>query len=465
MRLRTVAGWHPPAVAAALLSIGLLVDHLPRFFQGDSISYLSTDGVYIPPDRSWAYGFAVNWLLRVTHGYMAYIIIQLGLLLGALALCSVFFRPVRRPAIFTVFIVLACMDPMVELYARFYMTDLVACLLFVTFLACLCLALRAPRNRFLPWMALLLVLVVAAVATRVAYAPVIVLTVLLAGVSCVRTGEPVGRLAAILALPPLAVAVLVAANGVVFANRFPGERFITKLSGVFLLGTFAPALVADDFRAAGLDVSDSDIQALDLQDYDKRSNQIWGDDIHSAQVLIRQRLGVSKDYTALVDRVSSRVVMHAALRDPLAIGRVFGTTLLFHFSPAQWQRHLDHEVGMTRLLPQGFVDFFNRVSHSSITARIVEEPSPALTVFRWIAPAYPVLLGAGLLAALGCLLVGRGSMGRVLVSAGLAANLLTVPLYTVYVIPRYVIAAVLLSYLLGTVLLADKPGSPLSAAA
>jgi hypothetical protein len=46
-------------IAFALLGAGLLIDHMPRFYQGDSLSYLSTGEGWMPPDRSWAFGLAV----------------------------------------------------------------------------------------------------------------------------------------------------------------------------------------------------------------------------------------------------------------------------------------------------------------------------------------------------------------------------------------------------------------------
>lgn len=438
-------------IYVATVTALVILDHKPRFFLGDSISYLSTDGSYMPPDRSWMFGLMINWLLHHTRSHIAYLIIQASLFVVALALCSNLLTPSTRwqSVLCGAFLMFACLDPMLNLYERFYMTDFLACLLFVAFLSCLCRALRTSWSGFLLWLPVMATLMTAAVFTRVAYALIVMLTIGIAGLGAIRYRQPVlRRLAIVLALPPLAIALLIAANSVVFADRFPGERFLNKLSGVFLMGTFAPALTAADFRTAGVPVSAAEIEALDLPNYDKRGSQIWGDDERSAQVLVKRHLGIIEDYTARMDSVCSQIFWNAVRRDPLAIARVYINTLLMHFQPSLWRRYLDHEIGLTRTLPQGFVDWVNRVSNQPITANITEESSPVLAAFRWFAPAYALLLLAGLVAACWRLLAGRAEMGGVLVSAGFIAVVVTAPLYTVYVIPRYVIAAVFLGYLL-----------------
>lgn len=445
-------------LAAVLLAVGLLADHVPRFFQGDSISYISTDGVYVPPDRSWAFGFAINWLLRTSGSHLTFMAVQLVALLAVLMGCIAFFDPPVRRAVlaYAAFVAVACLDPMLELYARFYMTDLLACLCFIAFLACWSRGMSGPWGRFVRWLPGMAACVIGAVFTRVAYVPIAVLTVLIAGAwSLLYRRAMLGRMGLVLTLPFVAVGALVAANTALFSQRFAGELFLTKSSGIFLLGTFAPALSAEDFRAAGVPVSDAEVALLDLQDYDRRGGQIWGTDERSAQVLIRNRLGLKTDYPADLDSVCLRIVSHAFRRAPFAVAGVYLESLLFHFEPSQWRRFLEHEAGLTRRLPDGFVPFINRIAGPPITADITQARSPVLDAYLRVAPMYPLLLLlGGVAAACWRLLAGPPTMGGVLVGAALLAVLATAPLYTVYVIPRYVIAAIFLVYLLGAEMLA-----------
>ena len=437
-------------IASALLVGEILIDHVPRFYQGDSVAYLSTTAGSMPPDRSWLFGLGVHWLLKTTHTYLAYMLIQAGLLLAMAIMCATFLtRDVRSPA-FGVITVIICLDPMLSIYERFYMTDLLACMLFIAFLAALCRGLRAGRARFLTWLPVMAACVIADIFIRVAYAPIIILTVLIVAAEALRYRQKVlGRLALVLCLPFIAVGLLVAANSFVFAKRFPGELFVNKLSGVMLLGTWAPAVDAADFRAAGINASDADVAALGLTNYDMRGKQIWGSDDTSARILIMHRLGTNDVLAASIDRACSRIVRHALFRNPQGMARVYAVTLLMQFNPSLWHGEgFDIETGITRTLPAGFVGWMNSMAATQITANITQMPSPVFTLYRAVARVYPILLGIGLIIALWRLLGRRRQLGGLMAAAGFIAVLMTVPLYTVAVIPRYAIAAVFLQYLL-----------------
>lgn len=328
------------------------------------------------------------------------------------------------------------------------MTDLLAALMFLMFLVLLHRAVRATREGFRLWLLPLALIVTAAVFTRVAYGVIILLSVAFFGFSAARLRLPMtNRLVMIAALPFLAIVVLIGANRVLFAEQFPGELFINKLSGVFVLGSFAPALNATDFRAAGIEVSDADVAALRLNDYDRRGDQIWGVNDTDAQALIKRRLGVMAPYTRIVDNTCTRIVVHALWRNPLSFLQVYATTLLFHFEPSEWRKHLDVETGTTRSLPQGFVDMMNRLAKPHITPEIAVQPSIMLSTFLRVAPVYPLLLAGTVLAAGWHLLLGRRTrLGCLVASAGFLAVVAAGPLYAVYVIPRYMIAAVPLAF-------------------
>jgi hypothetical protein len=445
-------------VATVFLVIEILCDHVPRFYQGDSVAYLSTIIGAMPPDRSWLYGLAVHWLQGATHGYLSYLLIQAALLLLVAMACATFLARGGRSWAFAAFVVAICLDPMLSIYERFYMSDLLACLLFVSFLAVLCRALQANRAGFLTWLPLMAAFVIADIFIRVAYAPVIFLTVLIVTLEALRYRQRVvGRLAVSLCLPVIAVGLLVVANSFVFAKRFPHELFVNKLSGVMLLGTWAPAVNASDFAAAGIDLTPAEATKLDLQNYDARGRQIWGDDESSSRILIMHRLGTTDDLSASIDRTCSRIVLHALFRNPLGMADVYVHTLLIQFDPRLWHGEgFDMETGITRVLPDGFVNWMNRVTVRQIKPNITQKRSPVFNAYRAFARAYPVILGLGLAAAVWRLLARRRRIGGILVAAGFIAVVMTVPIFTVAVIPRYFIAAVFLQYLLWAELWAGK---------
>ncbi|MFT8243703.1 hypothetical protein [Roseomonas sp. BN140053] len=443
-------------VAVLLVGGWLAIDHLPRFFQGDSIAYLSIDADHLWPDRSWAFGLLVSALLRASRSHLCFLLLQAALLAGTTLACAALFPPgTARRLLFPLFVACVSLDPLLGLYLRFYMSDLLAFLLFTAFLLCLHAGLRAPARRFPGWWAAMAACLAAAVFARVAYAPVALLCLLGLGVGLLRAraavrprGPALRRLGLTLVLPPLALALLVGANAAVFAGRFPGEVFANKMSGVFLLGTFAPALQAEDFRAAGVAVSDAEVAALDLGNFHKRVRQIWGERGESAHALIRDRLGITEEYSATVDQVSGRILRHAAWRDPLAVARVYAVGLLIYFSPDEWTTFLQEEMGLSRDLPEGFVQRVNAMTDRPLDPGITGVVTPMLAAFLHLAPAYPLLLLCGSILAAWRLLSGRGDLAELVVSAGLLATVASVPLFSNYVIPRYVLAAVFLSHLL-----------------
>lgn len=446
-------------LAAILLAVAATIDHVPRFFLGDSIAYLSTDASHLPPDRSWTFGLLSRWLLITSGHHLTFLVVQLGAFLAVLMACLTFFDAARRRSkvAYSAFVAIACIDPLLGLYARFYMSDLTACLLFVTFLACVCRASKGSWGTFFRWMPAMAVCITGAVFARVAYLPIALMTIMVAGLWASRHAPSlVGRLGMLTALPLLSAGVLLGANAAVFADRFPGELFLNKSAGIFLLGTFAPAVIADDFRSAGIPVLDGEVEMLDLPNYDKRGTQIWGTNERSAQVLIRKHLRLTDPYSTELDSVSKRIVWHALLRDPWGVAQVYGNSLLFYFQPYQWRRFLKHEVGLTRTLPADAVADLNRIASPSIRMDITQVRSPMLNAFLRTATIYPILLLIGAAAACRHLLNARSSVGGVLASAGLLAVLAAAPLYSVYVIPRYVIASVLLTYLICFMLLSPR---------
>jgi hypothetical protein len=442
--------WMIWLVVAAILVSELIVDHVPRFYQGDSVAYLSTTRDTMPADRSWLYGLGVHALLQSTQGYVGYIVIQAGLFLLVTMACAKLVAGGARSWPFAVFAVAVCLDPLLGIYQRFYMTDLLACLLFIVFLVSLCCGLRAKRAGFALSLLVMAPSVVLDVFVRVAYAPVILLTVLIIAVQALRYRQPVRlRLALVFCLPFMATGLLVAANGLVFAKRFPHEMFVNKLSGIMLLGTWAPAIDASDFRAAGVDVSDAQVAGLDLSNYDARGRQIWGEDETAARILIMHHIGAHDSMAASIDRACTRIVRHALFRNPIGMARVYAVTFMMQLDPRWWHgTSFDMESGITRTLPPGFVGWMNRLTRRPIAPSITQLRSPVFDLYRTVARAYPVLLGAGLVLALWRLLARRPRLGGLIAAAAFVAVLVTIPLFTVSVIPRYTIAAVFLQYLL-----------------
>jgi hypothetical protein len=329
------------------------------------------------------------------------------------------------------------------------MSDFLAVAAFFAALVGLCVVGRTPGPRGL-WLATCLVLVatIVAIFLRVAYVPIVTFTVLLFALILWRRLGRRQRLAlGAAALGPfLAVASIVVANWFVFADRYPGELFVNKLSGVLLASTFAPALQPADFWHAGIPITNAQFAGLRLANYNRRPAQTWGGSPSDLNQFIRNTLGVEQNYTAVVERVAGRLVWNALMRDPAAVAEVYLHNARLYAQPSEWRRKFNSEMGVSTPLPADFVAYSNRYS-AEIDPGITAVRSPLLRLYAAVCPFYPLQLLLGVIAAAYLVLRERRAAAAVLV-AGLVAVLAAAPLYTVELMARYLLGAVLISYLL-----------------
>jgi hypothetical protein len=434
-----------------ILTSLLVLDHTPRFFQGDSFSYLLTgQGGWIPPDRSWLFGFIASDTVRALHGYFPVILLQAALLGCMIRAARPFYESRWHEAGRIAFACAAAalaLDPVLALYTRFVMSDLMALAMFWASL-CGLLAVIRPGSRRPAWgLAVFAASTIAAVFLRVAYAAIIQAAILTVA-ALMLWRLPARRramLAAALLAPLLAVCILVGANRVVFRQQFPDELFTTKLSGVFLAAVFAPALEMQDFASAGIPITQAEFRALDLGNYDRRLLHVWGGPGVTLQQFIAYSLGITQLYTQAVDRAAFRLVASAARRSPLAMLKVYGENLLQYCRPADWARHADAEMGLDLPLPDAFVTLSRTTLHAKIGSGTSQIRSPLIRAYLATCRLYPFQLATGLLAASYLLARRPVRPGAIVLAAGLFADLAAAPLYSNYVIPRYVLGAIFLS--------------------
>ncbi len=437
------------------MALLFLLDPTPRFMVGDSEAYLMTQIGALPPDRSWIFGLLAHGVVRMTHGLYTYIALQLGLLASVLWLTLLAFRrEVPRQRYALMFALLVACDPLTEAYARYYLSDLSASLLFIGFI---CLAAQILRPGVAAWPRshrLLLGLGVVAfgvgaVLLRLAYVPVELATIMACMAANWRRADRhmLPKLALLGLVPGLAMATLIGANAYVFADRFPGESFANRSSGVFLMGVFSPALTAADIRQAGVAVSDTEVEGMRLTNYDNRINQVWGSEPFWLRSVVARRLAGADPYDKRVDAAGSKMVAAAFKRAPMSVVGVYMRTLGMYALPSQWLRHIDTELGLHRELDPWFVDSLNLDLAHKIDAKAPERPSALPALLGSVAGWYPVLLVTGLIVA-ALVLVGLGPVGLRLPAAGVVAVIVVVPLYSTYIIPRYTLPAVYLTWML-----------------
>lgn len=445
----------PAATATVLFAAALLLDRLPRFYQGDSMAYMSTGmSGWIPPDRSWAYGYAMRWLVEATGSASTLAAAQALLLLGAVLLAcrSVQAGPAGRWAALA-FAVIASLDPLNQAYARFWLSDTPAAAAYVAFVSLLSLGAGNPAGRFRRFVPALAACAGFAVFVRVAYAPILVATLLIAAIAASlmpRAARPPRlrrRLLALLALPVAAVGALAVANSQVTMPRLHGQVFVNRMSDLYTLGVFLPALRQEDFVAAGVPITPAEFAALD-RSLDNREAQVWVDGPRYVRWLMMQRLGVTDVYDKRFQRTCADVVRIALRRHPLDFVVTYLHSLAISFDPARWRAVMPRELGFELPLPTWAASYLSGVTGRPVAPGITAQPSLLPTALMATVAAYPLLLLTGAAAALLVLASGRPFGPRHLLAAAIVASLLVTPLFSHALKPRYMLAQVLFSELL-----------------
>lgn len=431
-----------------------LLDSLPRFFQGDSLSYLGVHydlKGWLPPDRSWVFGALANFLVRATHGYEDYIVLQCALLVGFLLVLR---RTLAAEGCWPVAAVAAsCLliaaDPLIEVYTRFVMTDFLATSGFILALCAVIAVFRDERRPGL-YAALAAPPILAAVLVRSSYALAIEATLALAFVFLRPrlAKRQLVAFACVLAMAPGALGLQLAANRVMFRQEFPHETFVMKNSGVFLAGVFAPALAPADFAKVGAPISQADFDQLDLKNRPLRNAQIWATNHRFLHELLKEKLNTTDDYSAAVDHAAKGLVFGAFRRDPLAVVRVYVQNAADYLTPGRWQDVAGTEMGIDRDLPDDFLNSMNTATAQKLSANLSRLRSVLVREYLALCRFYPIQIALGVAAAIYLLVRERRSASCVFLACAALVTLAMAPLYSVYVIPRYILMTILANYVL-----------------
>ncbi len=438
----------PCIVAAAFLAYWLL-DHAPRFYLGDSTAYLSTGmSGWIPPDRSWAYGYASRWVVEAAGRIDALAAVQCLLLGFAFLAVRRLVQPVGGRAAL-VFCALAALDPLLEAYTRFWLSDAVALAFFLLFLCALAWFVAPRPARLLPGLAGLTVIAFLAFWVRLAYVPVAFATCLGCVALSFRSGIQIGRrraFAACLAIP-LAVLAVAGSNAVVSMPRFRGTPFLNKMSGLYELGVFTPAIRLADINSAGIEMSPATFDAMQLWRYDNRPAQVWSDDTRYLRAYLQKASGYSDVFDARFQSLCHRIVRIGLAHHPQTFVASYLYGLALYLTPKFYVLHFDDEMGLNRDLPAWSVDFLHSFSSSNIGQAAPRARTPLVAVLRAVVPAYFLVMIAGFACAMVILSTSRRwTRGQLVLALGLVFSLLATPIYSHGIKPRYVLAVVTLSY-------------------
>lgn len=327
-------------LASGLLAIKLLIylaDPDIAFFLGDSATYLYTAlSSYIPPDRSYLYGFFVRVAARGGHPLNALIIIQEVLGVYSCLLLAYLLRRFFGCSALVAALAALCfaVEPSELLFERYLMAESVSLLLFALFITTLMLYLQDSQLRLL---LLAVILGAGAIAMRTAYLPVVVVTGLVAaGWNVLHAGRQYRAQGAALrrvAHPLLflgALAVMLALHGLPRSH---------SNSGLFLLAAWAPALDSDILASEPiLQQVTADLEC-DLYDEQQRLHELF------LKGCLIDRIQQQFPDAAEANAFAQRIALKTLLWHPLQVAELGWHTWQEFWQPQNLQQILSYDTG------------------------------------------------------------------------------------------------------------------------
>jgi len=317
--------------------VWLAFDSTPMLFLGDSEAYLGTalEG-WIPPDRSFAYGYLVRWLCVPAGSLLPLLLAQaVASCVAGVVLASLLLRCFLVPRwwAFSTALLWAGLEPFALLYERYLMTEAFALAALACMAWCTVRYLAAPAVR---WILLVNCFGLGVLALRYSFVPVAWLTAFalpfLAGIGWRRCLVHV-------AISLLATAALHEGYQRIYgrlARRPPAYQYA---DGLFLVAAWSPVLVPADFgdEALGREVLLG--RAADANRLSEREADRWSED----GLVARLARLAGGDMAA--NAVARRASWAAFWRDPLGVVALCCAACLEWFSPEQLRLALHYDRG------------------------------------------------------------------------------------------------------------------------
>jgi hypothetical protein len=326
------------------------IDPHPQMFMGDSGSYLWTAlSGWIPPDRSFLYGFVIGWVALSTHSLESLLVLQAFVGAGIAILLAFLCRNVlflsSRLSYGAAFV--CAIDPLQLVWERYLMTETISLLLYALMLV---FCLSYLRQRKLWQLALVQILAVLAISFRISYLlvveatavvlPIIAFLPLLwrghVGHSRDGTAKFLGTHLALSILLMLGLHLGYKQLNGRLSGRPPAYLYS---SGLSIMATWAPALRPTDAPDARLSNIISQGSQFHLTDPRQRNSQLYSDD-H----LIARWKDAEPDL-AHADQIAKQTALHALLHRPMSVLALGTTTFLDYFHPRQIHQQALSDLG------------------------------------------------------------------------------------------------------------------------
>lgn len=328
---------------ALLLAVKLVLlafDAEVRLFFGDSASYLhSALTGWIPPDRSFLYGFMIRGTALAAHSMLALAVAQS--VLGAVT-AALLFRIARDdfalPAAVAAVLALAlAIEPAQLFYERMVMAESAGT---TALAAMICAGLAYVRRPHWLWPPLWAAFGIVAVALRVSALPLVIgfalLPVLVRAVASMPRMPP-SRFALHLLIAIVSTASLHQAYTHWYGRLARTRPDYIEDSGYFRLGLVAPLVTREEVERVGLPSDLLERVGPRLDDPRAREAQIWQPD----GLIARVREASADPH----GRTARKLAAYAVRGDPVGLLRLAWSTSRDYFDPEVVSARIADDVG------------------------------------------------------------------------------------------------------------------------
>ena len=349
--------WATTLLAFGLKLITVVIDPNPQFFLGDSGSYLYTAVTgWIPPDRSYLYGFLIRWLCLGSGSLFPLVLAQtLASSLSAGILGWSLRRFLQAPPALTIVITVAyCLDPLQLMYDRFVMAESFSLCAGMIFVGLLLVFIDTGKRRFLVFAS---VAGITAVALRISYLP---------AVTALSFAAPLIRLFCIDSERAKDVRLRLTqcgySLGVIAVSHFTlhmGYKSLTGMlsgappayqyaDGFSLLSSWCPLMNSEDLHAA--DVSDQTLTGTYPRTLEGRRAQRWMD-----KGIVLALTHAYRD-PRQANAVAKKIAFHILRRDPVGVANLGLRTYLRGYGKDVIKGCIKEDTGRDRPIPPELVE-------------------------------------------------------------------------------------------------------------
>jgi hypothetical protein len=347
------SGW--PLFLMLLFSVkGILVwiDHRPMFFLGDSASYIWTAlSGWLPPDRSFIYGYFIRLVAISTKSLLSLVIVQVLLSsLAAIVLAYLLIRYFRVRSWLAFTVALLCsLEPLQLLYERYVMTETLALVVFVFYIWTVIHYLEDAQFK---WLWIIQGVATLLISIRFAFIPMVwicspVIPILafpgIANRARSAKTKTLGRMAIHLSMSVFTLFLFTSIYKHINGSMQSKPPAYSYNSGLFALGYTLPIVEPEDFSDKILGYKLFHDLKFSHTDRRARLAQHW---LEEGAITQLQKL---EPDLIKADAQARQAALHAIIHKPFAFMKLAWNTFTDYFDRSYLQSTMRADVGNRRL--------------------------------------------------------------------------------------------------------------------